>query len=145
MVLFQYFFNLLSWKLQKKNKTKKVFERQVLSDAKLKEEQNKHAFSMRRTVVVAIWQYLFIMPDGILNELAIFVVGVKNASWMEDNYQEILSPNIYLSGGRSPSRYIYKGVLHSGRDFMEKSQFHSHWRLPPDNLMNWLVKLGSIR
>ena len=114
MVLFQYFFNLLSWKLQKKNKTKKVFERQVLSDAKLKEEQNKHAFSMRRTVVVAIWQYLFVMPDGILNESAIFVVGVKNASWMEDNYQEILGPNIYLNGGRSPSRYIREFCIQEG-------------------------------
>ena len=25
------------------------------------------------------------------------------------------------------------------------SEFHSHWRSPSDNLMNWLVRLGSIR
>ena len=28
---------------------------------------------------------------------------------------------------------------------MKKSKFHSHSRLPSDNLMTWIVRLGSIR
>ena len=52
-----------SWVSEKAmDNTKKVFERQVLSDAKLTEEQSKRTQQAQSILIVAIWRDLFIMP-----------------------------------------------------------------------------------
>ena len=39
-------------------------------------------------------------------------------------------------------RKLILGLL---QRLLKKSELHSHWRSPSDNLMNWLIRLGSIR
>ena len=42
-------------------------------------------------------------------------------------------------------RYLNREIIKLTIFLKKKSEFHSHWRSPSENLMKWLVRLGCIR
>ena len=52
---------------------------------------------------------------------------------------------LYGSKPIVPTVLLFNNVSGIPGICLKMSEFHSHWRSPSDNLMKWLVRLGSIR